>query len=80
MELYLAGEARPPRGAEAKRRRLSGFGVDAAVVGALKPGPQQPVQLGQGELGALFGLREELLAQGPKEALDLAPPLRAPGP
>jgi hypothetical protein len=53
--------------------------VGAPVVGALQPGTQEAVELGQGEVLLALRLDEELLAQSAKEALDLAAPLRAPG-
>ena len=68
-------------GVIALHRGGAGFRMHAAVVLLMKPGGEQPVQLGQRlhRAGSL-DLDQELLAHGAVPALDLAPPLRFSGP
>jgi hypothetical protein len=57
---------------------LAGLGVDPAVIDALDPGGEQPVQLAQVDRGGHGDLDEELVADGPEEPFDLASPLGPP--
>ena len=79
------GQRERAAGVPARQRRGPGLGVLAAVIDGLDPGGEQPVQLVQvGEgvparvaLGVAGDLDEELVANGPEEAFDLAAALRA---
>ena len=77
--------ARTGASVPACQRWVPGLGVFAAVVDGLDPGGEQPVEFAQigdrvpAGIGGVAGdLDQELLADGPEIAFDLAAALRAP--